>query len=100
MVTTTLIHWAFPHLIIPQSNGEGHREMDSLEGKNKKVTRTCDFEMPLHYPRYTKEDYAKMEEWKVDLLLSQYGLHHVIKGTSLDDKRKFAMGAFLWPDQL
>lgn len=54
------------------------------------------FQMPLHYPRYTKQDYESMEEWTVDLLLKQYGLS--FKGT-LDEKRAFAMGAFLWPDQ-
>ena len=31
--------------------------------------------MPLHYPRYTKRDYKKMEEGKLDLLLKQYGLY-------------------------
>lgn len=56
------------------------------------------FQMPLHYPRYTKEDYEKMEEWKVDLLLKQYGLGF-FKGT-LEEKRAFAKGTFLWPDQL
>ncbi|XP_015879134.3 uncharacterized protein LOC107415338 [Ziziphus jujuba] len=55
------------------------------------------FQMPLHYPRYTKADYEKMEEWKVDMLLKQYGIAN-IQG-SLDEKRAFAMGAFLWPDQ-
>ncbi|KAJ1428657.1 hypothetical protein SESBI_08758 [Sesbania bispinosa] len=54
------------------------------------------FQMPLHYPRYTKQDYERMEEWKLDLLLKQYGLS--FKGT-LDEKRAFAMGTFLWPDQ-
>nr|KYP62652.1 hypothetical protein KK1_017193 [Cajanus cajan] len=54
------------------------------------------FQMPLHYPRYTKQDYESMEEWKVDLLLKQYGLS--LEGT-LDEKRAFATGAFLWPDQ-
>lgn len=54
------------------------------------------FQMPLHYPRYKKTDYEKMEEWKVDLLLKQYGLS--FEGT-LDEKRAYAMGAFLWPDQ-
>lgn len=88
--------WAFPHFIIAQqSNDDDHQKIEE-----KEKVMTCNFEMPLHYPRYTKEDYAKMEEWKVDLLLKQYGLDHVIKGKSLDDKRKFVMGAFLWPDQL
>ncbi|XP_057428443.1 uncharacterized protein LOC130721874 [Lotus japonicus] len=56
------------------------------------------FQMPLHYPRYTKAEYESMEEWKLDLLLNQYGLLS-FKGNSLHDKRAFAMGAFLWPDQ-
>ncbi|MCD7466757.1 hypothetical protein HAX54_003762 [Datura stramonium] len=54
------------------------------------------FVMPLHYPRYTKDDYEKMEEWKIDVLLREYGLD--FQGT-VDEKRRFAMGAFLWPDQ-
>ncbi|KAL0301074.1 UNVERIFIED_CONTAM: hypothetical protein Sradi_6384200 [Sesamum radiatum] len=54
------------------------------------------FQMPLHYPRYAKSDYEKMEEWKVDALLRQYGLRF---DGSLEEKRRFAMGAFLWPDQ-
>ncbi|KAL0012110.1 hypothetical protein SO802_007218 [Lithocarpus litseifolius] len=48
--------------------------------------------MPLHYSRYKKADYEQMEEWKLDLLLNQYGLS--FKGT-LDEKRAYAMGAFL-----
>ncbi|XVF75186.1 hypothetical protein PTKIN_Ptkin13bG0167200 [Pterospermum kingtungense] len=60
------------------------------------LSSSSGFQMPLHYPRYTKADYEKMEEWKVDLLLREYGLS--FKG-NLDEKREFAMGAFLWPDQ-
>ncbi|KAI3458038.1 hypothetical protein Pfo_014701 [Paulownia fortunei] len=52
------------------------------------------FQMPLHYPKYTAEDYKSMPEWKLDGLLSEYGLPAT--GTA-DQKRKFAMGAFLWP---
>ncbi|XP_058209802.1 uncharacterized protein LOC131322486 [Rhododendron vialii] len=55
------------------------------------------FQMPLHYPRYKREDYEKMEELKIDLLLREYGIG--FKG-SLEEKRNFAIGAFLWPDQL
>ncbi|KAH7682365.1 hypothetical protein IHE45_05G116200 [Dioscorea alata] len=51
------------------------------------------FQMPLHYPRYTKADYVTMPEWKLDCLLSQYGLHF---SGSLQEKRNFAMGAFIW----
>ncbi|WVZ80079.1 hypothetical protein U9M48_027586 [Paspalum notatum var. saurae] len=54
------------------------------------------FQMPLHYPRYKKADYETMPEWRVDCLLREYGLP--VTG-DLDSKRKFAMGAFLWPDQ-
>lgn len=53
------------------------------------------FQMPLHYPRYTKKDYQDMPEWKLDQLLADYGLS--AQG-DLTYKREFAMGAFLWPD--
>ncbi|KAL6349006.1 hypothetical protein AAG906_033662 [Vitis piasezkii] len=56
----------------------------------------CYFQMPLHYPRYRKTDYETMPEWKLDCLLTQYGLP--VTG-DLTQKRKFAMGAFLWPSQ-
>ncbi|KAK9091872.1 hypothetical protein Syun_026783 [Stephania yunnanensis] len=72
------------------------------EGSNKKdvnggIKCVSEFQMPLHYPRYKKADYENMEEWRLDNLLSQYGL--TCEG-SLDKKRSYAMGAFLWPDQL
>ncbi|EEC72868.1 hypothetical protein OsI_06636 [Oryza sativa Indica Group] len=54
------------------------------------------FRMPLHYPRYKKAEYEAMPEWRVDCLLREYGLP--VDG-NLDAKRRFAMGAFLWPDQ-
>ena len=50
--------------------------------------------MSLHYPKYTKRDYEKMEEGKLNLLLKQYGL--CFDGT-LKGKRAFAIGMFLWP---
>lgn len=53
-----------------------------------------EFRMPLHYPRYTKRDYQDMPEWMVDTLLAQYGLP--LTG-DLPQKRRFAIGAFLWP---
>ncbi|GAA0140811.1 hypothetical protein Leryth_007454 [Lithospermum erythrorhizon] len=52
------------------------------------------FQMPLHYPRYTRKDYQEMPEWMLDHLLSAYGLP--TQG-DVDYKREFAMGAFLWP---
>ena len=51
------------------------------------------FQMPLHYPRYSREDYEAMPEWQLDRLLSEYGLPAT--GT-IHQKRSFAMGAFLW----
>ncbi|MCD7449564.1 hypothetical protein HAX54_000627 [Datura stramonium] len=59
-------------------------------------TSTSNFQMPLHYPRYKKSDYETMPVWKIDCLLRQYGLPVI--GDD-NHKRKFAMGAFLWPDQ-
>jgi len=53
------------------------------------------FQMPLHYPKYTKEDYEDMPESKIDLLLASYGLS---THGNLNYKRKFVMQAFLWPD--
>ncbi|KAL6850284.1 hypothetical protein ACP4OV_020911 [Aristida adscensionis] len=53
----------------------------------------CLFQMPLHYPRYSREDYEAMPEWQLDRLLSEYGLP--VAG-NLQQKRNFAMGAFLW----
>ena len=53
------------------------------------------FQMPLHYPRYSKKEYLDMPEWKVDRLLAEYGLP---THGDLAYKRQFAMGAFLWPD--
>jgi len=52
------------------------------------------FQMPLNYPRYTKADYEKMPEWKLDRLFTEYGLP--VTG-NLAQKRSFAIGAFLWP---
>ncbi|KAK6935490.1 hypothetical protein RJ641_035645 [Dillenia turbinata] len=61
-----------------------------------KSEKNCCFQMPLHYPRY-KKDYETMPEWQLDCLLKEYGLP--VMG-DLNDKRKFAMGAFLRPSQL
>ncbi|KAH0731969.1 hypothetical protein KY289_003157 [Solanum tuberosum] len=60
----------------------------------KKKSGINHFQMPLHYPRYTKEDYQHMPEWMIDKLLLEYGLPAI---GDLANKRKFAMGAFLWP---
>ncbi|CAF1698918.1 unnamed protein product [Brassica oleracea var. botrytis] len=55
------------------------------------------FQVPLHYPKYSKSDYEAMDDLSLDLLLKQYGIS--FEG-SLEDKRVFAMESFLWPDQL
>ncbi|CAJ2672466.1 unnamed protein product [Trifolium pratense] len=78
-------------------NGEVNSKcLNNLKEVNDENPSSYEFQMPLHYPRYTKVDYEKMEEWKVELLLKEYGLS--FKG-SVEEKRGFAMGAFLWPDQ-
>ncbi|KZV38020.1 hypothetical protein F511_25246 [Dorcoceras hygrometricum] len=48
------------------------------------------FQMPLHYPRYARPAYEVMPEWKLNCLLCLQ-----VSG-DVDQKRKFAMGAFLW----
>lgn len=52
------------------------------------------FQMPVHYPSFTKEEYEAMSEEELDRLLKLYGLP-----TDLGDlscKKQFAVGAFLW----
>ncbi|KAK4777302.1 hypothetical protein SAY87_017489 [Trapa incisa] len=55
------------------------------------------FQMPLHYPKYSKADYETMPERQLDCLLVEYGLP-AIPG-DIEQKRKFAIGAFLWSDR-
>ncbi|XP_050211174.1 uncharacterized protein LOC126661382 [Mercurialis annua] len=61
-----------------------------------KMNGSSFFQMPVHYPRFTKKDYENMPEWQVDRLLAEYGLPTI---GDLDHKREFAKGAFLWPDE-
>ncbi|XP_021740677.1 uncharacterized protein LOC110706973 [Chenopodium quinoa] len=98
MALKWLLNSVFTHTLVhvPDQKQGLTTEKVNLQAKETGVST---FQMPLHYPRYKKADYENMEEWKVDMLLNQYGLGHHVKG-SLDTKRKFAMGAFLWPDQL
>lgn len=63
---------------------------------SKNSSNCCSFQMPLQYPRYKKSDYETMPEWKPDCLLNEYGLPFM---GDVTQKRKFAMGAFLWPDR-
>ncbi|KAB5569353.1 hypothetical protein DKX38_003146 [Salix brachista] len=48
--------------------------------------RCGNFQMPLHYPRYTGAEYQTMPEWKLDCLLREYGLP--ITG-DVEQKRKY-----------
>lgn len=58
------------------------------------------FQMPLHYPSYSKSDYENMPEWQLDRLLSEYGLpSSVAAAGDVERKRKFTIGAFVWPRQ-
>ncbi|KAK1350610.1 Melanin-concentrating hormone receptor [Heracleum sosnowskyi] len=101
MALNWLLHSAYnivlgyPH--VKTTKEEVAKSMSLSFGNNTK-TDVSNFQMPLHYPRYSKTDYLKMEEWRVDLLLQQYGLNFEAK--NIDEKRAFAMGAFLWPDQI
>ncbi|CAL1386462.1 unnamed protein product [Linum trigynum] len=71
--------------------------MVSRKGAGQKgSSASSGFQMPLHYPRFKKNDYATMPGWRLDCLLKEYGLP-VVGG--VDEKRKFAMGAFLWPSE-
>ncbi|KAF3320001.1 hypothetical protein FCM35_KLT22400 [Carex littledalei] len=56
-----------------------------------------EFQMPLRYPRYKREDYEKMEVWRLDQLLREYGL--AFEG-SVEEKRAYVMGTFLWPSKI
>ena len=94
MGLSSLLHCAWSMIILGQPNGANSKASNELK---EKQTTSSGFQMPLHYPRYQKNDYEKMEEWRLDLLLEQYGLRF---DGCLDDKRAYAMGTFLWPHQL
>ncbi|KAA8520921.1 hypothetical protein F0562_011594 [Nyssa sinensis] len=77
-----------PAYTMPGWRPNGHRVSESHKHSA--------FQMPLHYPSYKKAEYETMPEWKLDRLLTDYGLP--VTGDAAQ-KRKFAMGAFLWPSQ-
>ncbi|KAK2966481.1 hypothetical protein RJ640_019010 [Escallonia rubra] len=72
----------------PASDMTGGAKRDRPENHSRH------FQMPLHYPRYSRSEYGIMPEWKLDNLLTQYGLPAT---GDVETKRNFAMGAFLWP---
>lgn len=77
---------------------DNNKEVYPLNGRVNGGAKECSvFQMPLHYPRYKKEDYQRMEEWKLDMLLKEYGIEC---DGSLEEKRVYAIGAFLWSDEL
>ncbi|KAJ4823811.1 hypothetical protein Tsubulata_005657 [Turnera subulata] len=83
--------FALPHLITSTTG------FNPNQGSKKSGDDKCScFQMPLHYPRYKKRDYETMPEERLDCLLKQYGLPAV---GDVNEKRKFAMGAFLWPEE-
>jgi hypothetical protein len=86
--------------LVEQKRLEIDRDMETIMaggrsygGKREEQAHHSYFVMPLHYPRYSKEEYEGMPEWQLDRLLSEYGLP--VTGT-LHQKRTFAMAAFLW----
>ncbi|KAF8085929.1 hypothetical protein N665_0642s0025 [Sinapis alba] len=90
------IIWLLNFLI---SHADKQENMEQFE-RNGMVEEApgSGFKMPLHYPKYTKDDYEKMEEWRLDLLLSDYGLL-AFSDTTLPEKRAIAIETFLWPHQ-
>ncbi|KAJ0018336.1 hypothetical protein Pint_09460 [Pistacia integerrima] len=86
----------YQNQVHPQGLLNNTSKVVTTSSSSSNSSSSSGFQMPLHYPRYSKADYEKMEEWKIDMLLREYGL--TFQGT-LDEKRAYAMGAFLWPDQ-
>lgn len=90
---------SFANTIVLDGAGAAEDEL-KREGGDREMEKVGNggacFQMPLHYPRYVRSDYEKMEEWRLELLLREYGLSF---SGDLEEKRKFAIGAFLWPDQ-
>ncbi|GAB2230427.1 hypothetical protein Droror1_Dr00014692 [Drosera rotundifolia] len=78
--------------------GHDHEENVTVRDDEQGIIRESSsamFQMPVNYPRYKRSDYEMMEEGTVDRLLEEYGLGHFVD-RGLDEKRQFAMGAFLW----
>ncbi|KAI4340905.1 hypothetical protein MLD38_025699 [Melastoma candidum] len=79
------------------SGGHGFRFGESAVPRKEGAAGSCgSFQMPLHYPLYSREDYESMPEWQLDCILKEYGLVHASPDATVEQKRRFAMGAFLW----
>lgn len=85
-----------PQAAVPNSAPCGGAGNGLAANGQQRERKAHEFKMPLHYPRYSKSDYEKMPEWQLERLLTEYGLP--VTG-DVHHKRKFAMGAFLWPTQ-
>ncbi|EMS51742.1 hypothetical protein TRIUR3_08782 [Triticum urartu] len=85
-----------PAVSVSMAKANGGKVAVGGQKQQQSGTFSCGFQMPLHYPRYRKADYEAMPEWRVDCLLREYGLP--VTG-DIEEKRRFAMGAFLWPGQ-
>ncbi|CAN8252928.1 unnamed protein product [Cochlearia groenlandica] len=92
--------------VFTQMFGYSSHQVDQTNNNNnnknkikmvKKEEFPSGFQVPLHYPKFTKFDYQAMDDLTLDLLLKQYGFSF---DGSLDEKRVFAIESFLWPDQL
>jgi hypothetical protein len=68
--------------------------LSQIDPRNK---QRKEFQMPLQYPRFKREDYEKMEEWRLDQILREYGI--AFEG-SVEEKRTYVMGTFLWPSKI
>ncbi|XP_024012433.1 uncharacterized protein LOC18019249 [Eutrema salsugineum] len=75
---------------IPSESSWNH-EHDQLKSES---ALWPSFQMPLHYPNFTKEQYEIMSEKELDRLLKLYGLPTDFGDLSC--KKQFAFGAFLW----
>ncbi|AAF04428.1 hypothetical protein AtNW77_Chr3g0165271 [Arabidopsis thaliana] len=78
------------------NHAKNQESVENLDKNGAVKAPSSGFKMPLHYPRYTKEDYEEMEEWRLDLLLSEYGLL-AFHDNTLHEKRAFAIDTFIWP---
>ncbi|KAI3680439.1 hypothetical protein L6452_35210 [Arctium lappa] len=93
----SLLSFAWSVILVAQPDDRGMISASNNIKETRKTSFSSGFRILLHYPRYQKGDYEKMEEWRLDLLLEQYGLSF---DGCLEEKRAYAMGAFLWPHQL
>ncbi|CAN7057146.1 unnamed protein product, partial [Brassica rapa subsp. trilocularis] len=71
-----------------------------MDVRNRKNDEVSVFQMPLHYPRYSKEDYQVMPEWKLDRVLADYGLSTYGDLAHKRDFYDFQVQSFVWNKSL